>query len=120
MAVAGASRYMNQSTLSIQQGQMPNASVNSTNVLGGASTVGLLSAGKKSSVGSGAISSGAANQLLGATSGSSMFKVASASTLSMQGLQTQIMAMRESVPESQLAESIRPSVSRGTNVDTSA
>lgn len=120
MAVSGASRFMNQSALSIQQGQMPSAAVNSTNVLGGASTVGLLSAGKTSSVGSGAISSGAANQLLGATGGASMFSVASASTLSMQGLQTQIMAMRESVPESQLAESVRPSVTRGTNVDTSA
>lgn len=120
MAVAGASRYINQATLSIQQGQMPSASVNSTNVLGGASTVGLLSAGKTSSVGSGAISSGSANQLFGASAGSSMFSVASASTLSLQGLQTQIMAMRESVPESQLADSVRASVSRGTNVDTSA
>ena len=120
MSVAGASRYMNQSTLSIQQGQMPSAAVNSTNVLGGAGTVGLLSAGKTSSVGSGAISSGAANQLLGASGGSSMFSVASASTLSLEGMQTQIMAMRESVPDSQLAESVRPSETRGTNVDTSA
>jgi hypothetical protein len=120
MSISGSSRFINQSTLSIQQGQVPSAAVGSTNMLGGSSTLGLLSAGKTSSVGSGAISSGAANQLLGASGGSSLFSVASASSISLEGMQTQIMAMRESVPESQLAESVRPSETLGTNVDTSA
>jgi hypothetical protein len=74
---------MNQSALSIQQGQMPTASVGATNVLGSSSTVGMLSAAKNSSVGSGAISAGAANQLLGAGGGASMFSAVSAPNMSM-------------------------------------
>jgi hypothetical protein len=105
MAVAGASRYINSATLANTAGISP-----SLPTLIGNSSASLLDAGRRinrSGIGLSPESRALTDRFLNRTNDvNSLFTLGAGASLSVQGLQTQILALRASVPQSQISQNI--------------
>lgn len=119
MAVAGASRFIGAATLANTQGR-PAAQ---SSVLGGGSAQSLVDAAKAFRVeGSPGLSASARqgiNSFLNATGGSSgsLFGLTTGSALSTADLATQINALRSSLPESQISDTVKASLAAQAELD---
>ncbi len=110
--VAGATRYLNAATLANIQGVSPST----PNVLGEGSAVSLLEAGRTTTSGIGLSANARAlnEEFLNTTASTfnSIFSLSAAELATPETLQQKILAIRATIPESQLAPSLR-----GENVD---
>ena len=127
MAVAGASRYLNAATLSNMRGFAPTGGLD---IIGSLGAVDILDIGRAATGDNGIGLSGSARQLNKQFLSSSkdtfnaIFSLGVASTSSVEGLQTQIKALRASLPQSRLGDDFfaegASDSERGSNVDTTA
>lgn len=106
--VAGASRYLNSSTLANGLGLSPYTQ----SILdGGIGAISLLDSGRRvnrSGIGLSSNSRAIAEQFLSKnTQYNQLLSLGVGPSLSIEGLQTQINALRSSLPESQISESLR-------------
>lgn len=110
MAVAGASRYLGAATLSNQQGFQPTGN---QNLIGSLGAVSILDVGRSAFGDNGIGLSGSARQLnkqfldSSASTFNAIFSLGVGETSSVEALQTQIAALRSSIPESQLSREAR-------------
>lgn len=106
MAVAGASRFINSATLANLAGIAPST----PSALGNVSSS-LLDAGRRinrSGIGLSPSARALNEQFLNRSSDiNKMFSLGAGSSLSLQGLQTEILALRSRVPQERLAEFLR-------------
>lgn len=104
-SVAGASRFLHSATLANNRGLAP-----STPSLIGDSAISLLDVGRRinrSNIGLSAESRALTNKFLNRSSAiNSLFALGTGASLSAEGLQTQILALRSSVPKDKLSRVI--------------
>ena len=114
--IAGASRYLAASTLANTQGTSPST----PNILGEGSTASLLEAGRLSNdygIGLSDTARQLTQDFLNSTSSAfnSIFSLSTAEMGTNETIQQKILALRASIPESQLSRELR-----GENVDEEA
>ncbi len=116
--IAGASQYVNAAKLANQRGQSP---VGGTDVISSLGTVDILDISRSANSVDGIGLSGRARALnkefLSSTASTfnSIFSLGVSGTSSIEGLQTQINALRSSLPDRALSRELR-----GNSVDTQA
>ncbi len=109
MAIAGASRFINAATLANQQG----IAAQQSNIISNLGTVSLLDVGRSVGADNGiGLSSRARalnSQFIEANNSTfnQIFSLGVAATSSVEALQTQIAALRSSLPDSSLARELR-------------
>lgn len=125
VSIPGASQYLATATLSNLTGQSPS----SDNVIGRLAIDLIDAARVNTGVGLSANSRALTKQFLESTNGlmNSILSLGLGPGATVEGMQKQILALRSTLPESQIAESLLTDASmaatdqnKGTNVDTSA
>lgn len=122
MAIAGASRYLGAATLANTQG----ISAQQSTLIGNIGAVDLLDVARSGSRDNGIGLSGNARALnksfLSSTADTfnQIFSLGVAATSSIEGLQTQIAALRASLPEGSLSREVRGLVADGEVTETAS